>query len=222
VAGLFSGLVGTIIVMGGFILIRFASPLFDRLDDIKRWSDHPETRIVRGLLHLLAGLEDLECLRKERDEAMLRVLAREKQRLELRQKFMDTSESKKFEQLPDGTFRETYELLAKRDDGSWETVLREEGESPGESPALKKKRQDIVLQAEQLARYIEYGLPAKLTVGNKKIDVWLRQELRGRAQTVRAWAQQVALPSEPSYQGLVSQVGRTIERAVEEQWADIP
>ena len=74
--------------MGGFILIRFASPLFDRLDDIKRWSDHPETRIVRGLLHLLAGLEDLECLRKERDEAMLRVLAREKQRLELRQKFM--------------------------------------------------------------------------------------------------------------------------------------
>ena len=75
---------------------------------------------------------------------------------------------------------------------------------------------------EEVARHIEGGLPAKLSVGEQGIDAWVRQELVGRAETVRGWGRRMALPSKSSDAGLYAQVGAILELAAEEQWIAIP
>lgn len=127
----------------------------------------------------------------------------------------------------DQTFLDNYKFEILREDESLETMISETLVSPtyyffDDDPKLRTMRQDLARLIEELARHVEQGLSAKLSVGEQQLDTWLRQELQGRAQTIRGWGQRIALPSESSYENLLSQVVTIVEHAVEEQWAAIP
>ena len=234
IAGLRAGLVGAIVVVSGLLVVWLAQPIFTWMDSRKRWSEHPEAAIVRGLLHLLADLKSLDDLRQNRDELILGTIARLKRRDELMQQLSEdgarkvqTSESTNVEDLRNGTFLETFNLDSQRDDGSWETVLHEERvltvpDTFQEDPQWQTIRKNFVNRVEDVARYIDRGLPARLNVGDARLDAWLKLELHGRAQTVRSWGQLVAFPSQSSYQDLLVQVGTVLAHAAEDQWAAIP
>jgi hypothetical protein len=234
IAGLRAGFVGAIITVSGLLVMWLGEPIFTWMGDRKRWSQQPEASIVTGLLHLLANLKSLDDLRLSGDELIQGTIARNKRRDELMKQLSEsgtrkvhTSESTDVKKRRDGTFLETFNLESQRDDGSWETVLHEERvlsvpDIFHEDPQWLTVRKNFAIQVEDVARYIERGLPAQLKVGSARLDEWLKQELHGRAQTVRSWAQLVALPSKSGYQDLLVQVGTALEHAAEEQWAAIP
>lgn len=234
IAGLRAGLVGAIVVVGGLLVRWLEEPIFRWIEDRKRWSRHPETGIVTGLLHLLANLKSLDDVRRNSDDLILETIARKKRRDDLMRQLSENGtredhirESTDVEKQKNGAFLETFNLDSQRDDGSWEAVLHEElvltvPDIFQEDPQWRTIRKNFVNQVEDVARYIERGLPVRLSVGVARLDAWLKQELHGRAQTVRSWTQLVAFPSTSSYQDLTVQVGTTLEHAAEEQWAAIP
>jgi len=127
----------------------------------------------------------------------------------------------------DDTFKESYNFGVQPKEGEWQVVMHEQRILPAfdlfrEGDQWKGIRQQLARLVEELAWHIERGLPAKLSVGEQKLDTWLRQELRGRAETVRGWGRRVALPSKSSCEDLLAEVGVTVEHAAEEHWEAIP
>lgn len=140
---------------------------------------------------------------------------------------MAALESMGFKRQEDDTFLERYKLEIQREDGKLETAISEQVvlSTPNffdEDPKWRTLRQDLAGLIRELARHIEQGLLTRLSLGEQPLDTWLHQELQSRAQTVRDWAQRVALPSRLSYENLLSQVATITEHAAEEQWAAIP
>jgi hypothetical protein len=234
IAGLRAGLVGFIVFDIGLLVVWLGQPIFSWLGDRKKWSEQPETGIIVGLLYLLGNLKRLEYIYRNRDELILGTIARNKRVNELMQQLsldgtrqVNTSASTDVKKQRNGTFLETFHLESQQDDGSWVTVLHEERvmtvpDMSQEDPQWKTARRDFVNRVEDVARYIERGLSARLNVGNARLDAWLKKQLHGRAQTVRSWGQLVAFPSKGSYQDLLVQVGTTLEHVAEEQWEAIP
>jgi len=90
-----------------------------------------------------------------------------------------------------------------------------------EDPQWGIIRKELAHQVEDVALHIELSLPEKLSVGDKRLDLWLKQELQARAQTIRNWTQRVVLPSDASYENLLFEVGSTTVHAAEDQWSAI-
>jgi hypothetical protein len=230
VAGLRAGFVGALIIMT-VMSTWIASPFFDWMEDRTRWSKNPEGRIVIGLLRLLSDLSELENIRRRHDELTQATLATQKRRDEKLQQLTEKAgaewrETTEVTELPNGTFLETYKLAILQNDGSWKTLLQDERVSHTadpcqEDPQWRTFRQKLVNQVEDIARYVERGLPAKLGVGDRALDGWLRLELRARAQTIRNWARSVVFQDRVSYEEVIAQVATTLEHAAEERWAAI-
>jgi len=233
IAGLRAAMVSTIVEVSGLLALWLAEPIFKGLRDRRELMHRPEAAIVEGLLYLLANLKRLDDVHRKRDELILGTLARDKRRDDLIQQFTKNSPELRMsdwtdvKKQEDGTYLEQFNLDAHREDGSWDTVLHEERvmnvpDIFQEDPQWKTITKNFINLIEDIARYIEQGLPARLNFGDSRLDAWLKEELHGRAQTVRSWAQLVAFPSEVGYQDLMVQVGSALKHAAEDRWGAIP
>jgi hypothetical protein len=229
--GLRSGLVAWIIATCILVLGKIYELVFDWINPRSGLSQYPEAFIIKSLLKIISFLEELEDMRDARDRLIDETFARYKRGKILREQAGRTSaeirESANVVQLKDGTFSEKYTLEVVREDGSTETLLTEEQTSATEAPFTENPRwapirKNLAHHVEQVALHIEHRLPEKLSVGEKRLDPWLKRELQARAQTIRNWAQRVALPNETSYEKLLTEVGTATVHAAEDHWSAIP
>jgi len=233
IAGLRAGLIGYLIAFVSQFVAEWMDPIFTRKLVAKQRRIDPDVWIVVGLLELLSYVEGLDKIRTNREDWIVRTMTltqeQQKWRAILQKKKVEGFETREMfdeKEQDDDTVLHTVNFEFKNGAGSWESLHRIEQVLP--DPARfseffwKWGRNDFLAEAENVAQYLEQGLTFKLAVRDVRINAWLNQELHKRAQAIRNWKKELALPSQQSYQQLLVQIGNALELAVDERWAALP
>lgn len=219
-----SGLAGALAIFVAMTMVFLGAPLFQRLGETRRkWSIDPEAHIVSRLLEILGYLEELNAMPTREHEGLLQAMANEQVRAQAIASLGAASHSSVKNTSEGGAGRniETYELRVRAPDGAMSTVLKQEHVFvTRENVYWQTVRVETVRAIEEVARFIERGLPARLSKRgiDGRLDEWARHELKCKAETVRAWAREVLLPSHGSIEKLLPQIVAAIEHSAEEQW----
>jgi hypothetical protein len=232
IEGTRAGLAGAVVFLASVALFELTEPLWERLESQGRLQVRPQEAIIKELLFLLDDVERLASLHRQRDDYIRHTIARNRRKADLLDQgttdYASSSREATILHQQAGGFVESYTLERARKDGSWEILMTEERAAPGpdplreDSPACTHVRKQALQRIDRIATRIEKGLPAALGGTARRVDPWLQQELRARAQTIRAWGHDLVLPMSTEPLNLTRRMGQVLECVAQGRWGEIP